>query len=108
MIRFAFQFILFFLNKSCYTKLKDHAKLDDFIKANERASRDSGDPLPFDLDTAIRVCRQAGYFEPALYLAKQYRQDEEYLRIQVEDRGEWLDAVKFMRSLGHVGVSLEI
>ncbi|KAA1130836.1 hypothetical protein PGTUg99_025402 [Puccinia graminis f. sp. tritici] len=88
---------------NCYTKLKDHAKLNDFIKANERASRDSGDPLPFDLETAIRVCRQAGYFEPALYLAKQYRQDEEYLRIQVEDRGEWLDAVNFMRSLGHVG-----
>ncbi|PLW57897.1 hypothetical protein PCANC_00950 [Puccinia coronata f. sp. avenae] len=93
---------------NCYTKLKDHAKLDDFIKANERASRDSGDPLPFDLDTAIRVCRQAGYFEPALYLAKQYRQDEEYLRIQVEDRGEWLDAVKFMRSLGHVGAEANL
>jgi len=93
---------------NCYTKLKDHAKLDDFIKANERASRDSGDPLPFDLDTAIRVCRQAGYFEPALYLAKQYRQDEEYLRIQVEDRGDWLDAVKFMRSLGHVGAEANL
>ncbi|WAQ88535.1 hypothetical protein PtA15_9A662 [Puccinia triticina] len=92
---------------NCYTKLKDHAKLDDFIKANERASRDSGDPLPFDLETAIRVCRQAGYFEPALYLAKQYRQDEEYLRIQVEDRGKWLDAVQFMRSLGHVGTRAE-
>lgn len=93
---------------NCYTKLKDHAKLDDFIKANERASRDSGDPLPFDLETAIRVCRQAGYFEPALYLAKQYRQDEEYLRIQVEDRGKWLDAVQFMRSLGHVGAEANL
>ncbi|KAH9448318.1 hypothetical protein KEM48_012052 [Puccinia striiformis f. sp. tritici PST-130] len=93
---------------NCYTKLKDHAKLDDFIKANDKASRDSGDPLPFDLETAIRVCRQAGYFEPALYLAKQYHQDEEYLRIQVEDRGEWLDAVQFMRSLGHVGAEANL
>lgn len=88
---------------NCYTKLKDHDKLDEFIKANERSARDHGDQLPFDLETAIRVCRQAGYFEPALYLAKQYRQDEEYLRIQIEDRGEWLDAIQFMRSLGHAG-----
>ncbi|MBW0467840.1 hypothetical protein O181_007555 [Austropuccinia psidii MF-1] len=93
---------------NCYTKLKDHAKLDDFIKANERTSTDNGGQLPFDLETAIRVCRQAGYYEHALYLAKQYSQDEDYLRIQIEDRGEWLDALRYMRALGFAGAEANL
>jgi len=50
-----------------YTKLKDVSRLETFIKTESR--RDS-DELPFDLETAIRVCRQAGYFEHASYLAE--------------------------------------
>jgi len=38
---------------NCYTKLKDNQKLDEFIFKD----RDSVD---FDLEIAIRVCRQAG------------------------------------------------
>ena len=39
---------------NCYTKLKDTQKLDEFIFKD----RDSVD---FDLEIAIRVCRQAGW-----------------------------------------------
>lgn len=82
---------------NCYAKLKDTERLDAFIKAS--TPRPNGE-LPFDLETAINVCRQAGYYEHAVYLAKTYNQPEEYLRIQIEDREEWKDAVSYIRTLG--------
>jgi len=46
---------------NCYTKLKNEDSLNQFIKSEKNVS--------FDVDTAINVCRQAGYFEHAIYLA---------------------------------------
>ncbi|KIK69043.1 hypothetical protein GYMLUDRAFT_35082 [Collybiopsis luxurians FD-317 M1] len=86
-----------------YTKLKDVSRLDSFIKAESKSSRDESlapDELPFDLDTAIRVCRQAGYFEHAGYLAKKYERHEDYLRIQIEDAGKYSEALLYLRKLG--------
>ena len=90
-----------------YTKLKDVTRLDSFIKRESlRASADGEkDELPFDLDTAIRVCRQAGYFEHASYLAKKYERHEDYLRIQIEDAGNYKDALTYLRKLGAEAVS---
>lgn len=82
---------------NCYAKLKDTERLDSFITSSSVSS--TGE-LPFDLETAIRVCRQAGYFDHAVYLAKTYNQQEEYLRIQIEDREQWEDAVSYIRGLG--------
>ncbi|TFK46662.1 hypothetical protein OE88DRAFT_880671 [Heliocybe sulcata] len=86
-----------------YTKLKDVSRLDSFIKTESRLSSTldgEKDELPFDLDTAIRVCRQAGYFEHASYLAKKYERHEDYLRIQIEDAGNYKDALSYLRKLG--------
>ncbi|KAI0306259.1 hypothetical protein B0F90DRAFT_1814192 [Multifurca ochricompacta] len=89
-----------------YTKLKDAARLDSFIKteskrgSNDIDSESGTDELPFDLDTAIRVCRQAGYFEHAAYLAKKWSRHEDYLRIQIEDTGNFNDALVYLRQLG--------
>lgn len=84
-----------------YTKLKDVARLDSFIKAeSHRAVTGDKDELPFDLQTAIRVCRQAGYFEHASYLAKKYERHEDYLRIQIEDAENYRDALDYVRKLG--------
>ncbi|SPO28078.1 related to PEP5 - vacuolar biogenesis protein [Ustilago trichophora] len=101
---------------NCYTKLKDVASLDRFIKrphakasaiaadedglggADEGAAEDR-DELPFDLETAMRVCRQAGYFGHAAYLAKRYGEHREYLRIQVEDAKDYSDALLYVRGL---------
>ncbi|RPD67906.1 hypothetical protein L226DRAFT_517741 [Lentinus tigrinus ALCF2SS1-7] len=85
-----------------YTKLKDVSRLDSFIKRESlRVTGEEGkDELPFDLDTAIRVCRQAGYFEHASYLAKKYERHEDYLRIQIEDAGNYKDALMYLRRLG--------
>ena len=85
-----------------YTKLKDVTRLENFIKTeSRRTSADSEvDELPFDLDTAIRVCRQAGYFEHASYLAKKYGRHEDYLQIQVEDAANYKEALAYLRRLG--------
>ncbi|KAM6500061.1 vacuolar membrane protein [Amanita muscaria] len=89
-----------------YTKLKDVSRLDSFIKLESKRSTNNAnsdhqpDELPFDLETAIRVCRQAGYFEHASYLAKKYERHEEYLRIQIEDAGNYKDALQYLRMLG--------
>jgi hypothetical protein len=86
-----------------YTKLKDVVRLDSFIKTESRRnSTGDGDTteLPFDLETAIRVCRQAGYFEHASYLAKKYERHEDYLRIQIEDSENYKDALVYLRRLG--------
>ncbi|KAG2041346.1 hypothetical protein BDR03DRAFT_1007183 [Suillus americanus] len=85
-----------------YTKLKDVARLDNFIKTESRRSgaTESNGDLPFDLDTAIRVCRQAGYFDHASYLAKRYNRHEEYLRVMIEDAGKYGEALTYLRHLG--------
>ncbi|KAJ3838462.1 hypothetical protein F5878DRAFT_652044 [Lentinula raphanica] len=86
-----------------YTKLKDVSRLDSFIKTESKSTREESlapDELPFDLDTAIRVCRQAGYFDHAGYLAKKYDRHEDYLRIQIEDAGKYSEALSYLRQLG--------
>ena len=94
-----------------YTKLKDVARLDSFIKTESKRSDlavaggnenylEKQQELPFDLDTAIRVCRQAGYFDHASYLAKKYERHEDYLRIQIEDAGNYRLALAYLRRLG--------
>jgi vacuolar protein sorting-associated protein 11 len=84
-----------------YTKLKDVGRLESFIRTESRRGDASGQSeLPFDLDTAIRVCRQAGYFEQAGYLAKKYERHEDYLRIQIEDAERFGDALEYIRKLG--------
>jgi hypothetical protein len=83
--------------------------LDNFIKTETRRADEAGgglDDLPFDLETAIRVCRQAGFFEHASYLARKYGRHEEFLRVQIEDAEEYGDALKYLRSLGPEAVSL--
>ena len=45
---------------NCYTKLKDVAKLDEFLRGSTATSADgsNGDAaaLPFDTETAVKVC----------------------------------------------------
>ncbi|KIJ21243.1 hypothetical protein PAXINDRAFT_96096 [Paxillus involutus ATCC 200175] len=83
-----------------YAKVGDVAKVDAFVRSEGRVvglvgvsgeakapgEGTSREP-PFDLDTAIRVCRQAGFFEHAAYLAKRWGRHEDYLRVVVEDIG---------------------
>jgi len=76
---------------NCYTKLKDVKKLDEFIKTDTE--------LNFEVETAIKVLRQAGYHEHALYLAKRQYQHDWYLRIQIEDIQNYEDALEYISTL---------
>lgn len=55
--------------------------------------------VDFDVETAIKVCRQAGYFEHALFLAEKHNKHEWYLRIQLEDIKQYHKALEYIGRL---------
>ncbi|KAG6004996.1 hypothetical protein E4U21_000568 [Claviceps maximensis] len=73
---------------NCYAKLKDIDKLEKFIKS-------PGD-LKFDLDTAIAMCRQGGYFDQAAYLAKRHGETELVADILIEDSQNYAEALDYI------------
>ncbi|KIW06628.1 uncharacterized protein PV09_02340 [Verruconis gallopava] len=73
---------------NCYAKLKDVKKLEEFI-------RSPGD-LKFDLDTAISMCRQGGYFDQAAFLARKHEQHELVVDILVEDSKKYEEALAYI------------
>ncbi|XP_046759735.1 vacuolar protein sorting-associated protein 11 homolog isoform X3 [Gallus gallus] len=77
---------------NCYTKLKDSTKLEEFIKASESEVR-------FDVETAIKVLRQAGYYSHAVYLAEKHDHHEWYLKIQLEDIKNYQEALHYIGKL---------
>lgn len=78
---------------NCYTKLKDVVKLEQFL------SREQGGN--FDVETAIKVCRQAGYYDHALRLSQQYHKHDWFLKIQLEDLHQYSVALHYISSLAH-------
>ncbi|KAL6855468.1 Vacuolar protein sorting-associated protein 11 [Amphichorda felina] len=73
---------------NCYAKLKDIDKLEKFITS-------PGD-LKFDLDTAIAMCRQGGYYDQAAYLARKHGEIDLVVDILVEDSKKYADALDFI------------
>jgi hypothetical protein len=73
---------------NCYAKLKDTEKLDAFVKAPGQ--------IKFDLDTAIAMCRQGGYFEQAAYLATKHGEHELVIDILIEDSHEYATALNYV------------
>ncbi|KAM3557100.1 hypothetical protein MY1884_004710 [Beauveria asiatica] len=73
---------------NCYAKLKDKEKLEKFIES-------PGD-LKFDLDTAISMCRQGGYYEQAAYLAKKHGETELVVDILIEDSRNYAAALEYI------------
>lgn len=77
---------------NCYAKLKDTKKLDAFIKAPGE--------LKFDLETAIAMCRQGGYYEQAAYLATKYGENDMVVDILIEDSKKYAEALEYIWRLG--------
>jgi len=77
---------------NCYTKLKDSKNLDEFIMTKDRE-------VDFDVDIAISVCRQAGYFRHALALAEKHKKHDLYLKIQIDDEKDYEKALNYIRYL---------
>lgn len=76
---------------NCYTKLNNTEKLKEFIMTKDRE-------VDFDVEIAIKVCRQASP-EDALLLAKKHGKHDWYLKIQLEDRGKYREALEYISSL---------
>ena len=57
--------------------------------------------LSYDVETAINVCRQAGFFEQGLYLADKHQQHHAWLRIQLESAKvkDYGAALRYIRRL---------
>ncbi|KAI1269952.1 hypothetical protein F5Y18DRAFT_414755 [Xylariaceae sp. FL1019] len=70
------------------SQLKDVQKLENFIKSE-------GD-LKFDVDTAIAMCRQGGYFEQAAYLATKHGESDLVVDILIEDSKGYSEALDFI------------
>lgn len=77
---------------NCYTKLKDVEKLNKFMKGEDAVGE-------FDVETAIKVCRSAGYHEHAMYVAKKSGKHELYLKILLEDLDRYDEALEYISSL---------
>jgi len=71
---------------NCYAKLKDTAKLENFIRSGNN----------FDFDTAIMMCRQGGYHEQAVFLAKKHGEHALVVDILVEDSKEYDAALDYI------------
>lgn len=80
---------------NCYAKGRDTAKLENFIKSTDGKTG----AVKFDVDTVIDVCRQGGYFEQAVYLAKEAGEDNIVVSILVENLERHVDALNYLRSL---------
>ncbi|XP_076626733.1 vacuolar protein sorting 11 [Colletes latitarsis] len=76
---------------NCYTKLNHTDKLKEFIMTKDRE-------VDFDVEIAIKVCRQASP-EDALLLAQKHARHEWYLRIQIEDKHEYDKALEYIATL---------
>ncbi|CAK3872434.1 Vacuolar sorting-associated 11 [Lecanosticta acicola] len=73
---------------NCYAKLKDVDKLEEFIKQ-------PGD-LKFDLDTAILMCRQGGYYDQAAFLARRHEEHGLVVDILIEDLKKYAEALAYI------------
>lgn len=73
---------------NCYAKLKDVDKLEEFI-------RQPGE-LKFDLDTAIVMCRQGGYYDQAAFLARRHNEHGLVVDILVEDLKKYAEALAYI------------
>ncbi|CAD6502529.1 BgTH12-05120, partial [Blumeria graminis f. sp. triticale] len=76
---------------NCYAKLKDVEKLENFIK--------SPGALKFDLETAVLMCRQGGYYDQAAYLAEKHGEHEIVVDILIENSKMYRAAVNYISRL---------
>jgi tetratricopeptide (TPR) repeat protein len=78
---------------NCYAKLKDINKLEAFIKQSPEEG------LKFDVDAAIGMCRQAGYYEQAVYLAEKQQEHDMVVCIMVENLDKTEEALNYIQRL---------
>lgn len=76
---------------NCYTKLNKTQNLKEFILMKDK-------DLDFDVDIAIKVCRQGSPME-ALMLAKKHEKHDWYIKLLIEDHKKYKEVVEYIASL---------
>lgn len=80
---------------NCYTKLNNTMgqsdSLREFILMKDK-------DLDFEVDVAIKVCRQGSPAE-ALMLAKKYEKHDWYIKLQIEDHEKYSDVIDYISNL---------
>ncbi|XP_049547404.1 vacuolar protein sorting-associated protein 11 homolog [Anopheles darlingi] len=79
---------------NCFTRLDRTAQLKEFLKNDRKCNL-------FDVDVAIKVCRDASYVEEALQLAKTNRKHDACLSILTEDTQQFEEALRYLETLAH-------
>ncbi|XP_030768032.1 vacuolar protein sorting-associated protein 11 homolog [Sitophilus oryzae] len=80
---------------NCYTKLNNAVGQSDSLK-EFILSKDTD--LNYDVDVAIKVCRQGSPAE-ALMLAKKHEKHDWYIKIQIEDHQKYSDVLDYIGNL---------
>ncbi|XP_072393967.1 vacuolar protein sorting-associated protein 11 homolog [Diabrotica undecimpunctata] len=80
---------------NCYTKLNNSVGQSDSLK--EFILSKDGD-FNYDVDVAIKVCRQGSPAE-ALMLAKKHEKHDWYIKLQLEDHQKYTEVIEYISSL---------
>lgn len=75
-----------------YAKLKDVEKLSQFIETGSSEGK-------FDFETAIKICRQSGYYALAAYLAQKAKESDLAVLILLRDLKDYKRCLVFIQSL---------
>ncbi|XP_022916247.2 vacuolar protein sorting-associated protein 11 homolog [Onthophagus taurus] len=76
---------------NCFTKLNKTDSLKEFILMKDGEAK-------FDVDIAIKVCRQ-GNPQEALLLAKEHKRHDWYIKLLIEDHKKYNDVVEYISTL---------
>lgn len=76
---------------NCFTKLNKTDSLKEFILMKDH-------DLDFNVDIAIKVCRQ-GSPQEALMLAKKHEKHDWYIKLLLEDHSKYVEAIEYIRTL---------
>lgn len=79
---------------NCYTKLNNTGQsnsLKEFVLMKES-------DLNYDVDVAIKVCRQGSPSE-ALWLSKKHEKHDWYIKLQIEDHQKYVDVLDYISTL---------
>lgn len=81
---------------NCYSKLENDHQLKQFIESYEEGN------LNFDVAVAIKVLRNAGFYEFAIYLAKKHKLHDLFFKIQMQDINDSLGALEYLNKMDDI------
>ena len=82
---------------NCLTKSENTSNLIKFLNTFDKKQEDEINQL-LDVQNAITVLRKSKFYDQALYLCELHNHYDIYFKIQIEDKHNYLDAIKFIQT----------